>query len=147
MHNKHYLTTMRHGWKKKIVFCGSLVIFLLIILHPDMNVRGNYEYIEKDVIVHNLHEETAANFTSSAVLNCDYRDVIFDDTTLSLSLADGDLIENHKIKEGGEYAPSDCKPKFSTAIIVPYRLVFSLQFRPHVALGLPFVGGRGRSKG
>ncbi|XP_013194967.2 beta-1,4-galactosyltransferase 1 [Amyelois transitella] len=112
---------MRHAWKKKIVFCGFLILFILIIFHPDMNVRGNYEYIEKELVIKRLHEETAANFTSSAVLHCDYRDVIFDDTTLSLSLADDDLVEDHKIKEGGEYAPSDCKPKFSTAIIVPYR--------------------------
>uniref|UniRef100_A0A2A4JVV5 Galactosyltransferase N-terminal domain-containing protein n=1 Tax=Heliothis virescens TaxID=7102 RepID=A0A2A4JVV5_HELVI len=86
-----------------------------------MNARSSYEFIEKDNILRSLHEATADNFTSSAVLDCDYYDIIHDETTLSISLVDGDLIEGHRIKEGGEYAPSDCKPKYSTAIIVPYR--------------------------
>lgn len=112
---------MRHVYKKKIIYCGVIVITLIILLHPDMNARHSYEYIEKDDIIHSLHEQTADNFTSTAVLNCDYYDIIHDETTLSISLVDGDLIEGHRIKEGGEYAPSHCKPKYSTAIIVPYR--------------------------
>ncbi|XP_026730903.1 beta-1,4-galactosyltransferase 2-like isoform X2 [Trichoplusia ni] len=112
---------MRHAYKKKILYCGVVVITLMILLHPDMNARRSYEYIEKDNIVKNLHEETAANFTSTAIVDCDYYDIIHDETSLSISIVGGDLIEGHKIKEGGEYAPSDCKPKYSTAIIVPYR--------------------------
>lgn len=113
---------MRYALKKKIIFFGVVVIVLMILLHPDMNARRRYyEFIEKDSIVDYLHEETAENFTSSAVSDCDYSDVIYDGTTLSISLVDGDLLEGHRIKEGGEYAPQDCKPKFSTAIIVPYR--------------------------
>nr|XP_021201599.2 beta-1,4-N-acetylgalactosaminyltransferase bre-4 [Helicoverpa armigera] len=112
---------MRHANKKKVIYCGIIVITLLVLLHPDMNARRSYEFIEKDNILRSLHEATADNFTSSAVLDCDYYDIIHDETTLSISLVDGDLIEGHRIKEGGEYAPSDCKPKYSTAIIVPYR--------------------------
>lgn len=112
---------MRHVFKKKIIYCGVVVIILIILLHPDMNASRSYEYIEKDNILSSLHEATAVNFTSTAVLDCDYNDIIHDETTLSISLIDGDLIEGHKIREGGEYAPSNCKPKYSTAIIVPYR--------------------------
>ncbi|KAL0878908.1 hypothetical protein ABMA27_003908 [Loxostege sticticalis] len=112
---------MRHAYKKKVLYCGIIIIILIIFLHPDMNGRSSYEYIEKDLIPDLLYEETAANFTSSAILECDYHDVLFDDTTLPFSLVDGDLIEGHRIREGGEYSPSECKPKYSTAIIVPYR--------------------------
>ncbi|KAJ8719687.1 hypothetical protein PYW08_011862 [Mythimna loreyi] len=112
---------MRYAYKKKIIYCGVIVITLIILLHPDMNARRSYEYIEKDDILHSLHEATTENFTSTAILDCDYYDIIHDETTLSISLVDGDLIEGHRIKEGGEYAPSYCKPKYSTAIIVPYR--------------------------
>ncbi|XP_075976924.1 beta1,4-N-acetylgalactosaminyltransferase B [Anticarsia gemmatalis] len=112
---------MRQANKKKILYCGIVVITLIILLHPDMNARRTYEYIEKENILNNLLEEIAENFSSTALIDCDYEDVIHDETTLSISLVDGDLIEGHKIREGGEYAPSDCKPKYSTAIIVPYR--------------------------
>ncbi|KAJ8720293.1 hypothetical protein PYW07_012336 [Mythimna separata] len=112
---------MRYAYKKKIIYCVVIVITLIILLHPDMNARQSYEYIEKDDIIHSLHEATNDNFTSTAILDCDYYDIIHDETTLSISLVDGDLVEGHRIKEGGEYAPSYCKPKYSTAIIVPYR--------------------------
>ncbi|XP_059062878.1 beta-1,4-galactosyltransferase 1-like [Achroia grisella] len=112
---------MRYAYKRNIIFCGIVIVILIIFLHPDMNGRGSYEYIEKDDILNSLLEETAENFSSVAVLHCEYRNLIFDDTTLSISLVDGDLVEGHKIKDGGEYTPSECKPKFSTAIIIPYR--------------------------
>lgn len=112
---------MRYAFKKKILFFGVVVVALVLFLHPDMNARRSYEYIEKDSILDYLHEETADNFTSSAVIDCDYHDVIYDDTTLSVSLVDGDLVEGHRIREGGEYSPEECKPKFSTAILLPYR--------------------------
>ncbi|CAB3255800.1 unnamed protein product [Arctia plantaginis] len=113
---------MRHAFKKKILFCGIIVITLIILLiHPETKPPRTYEYIEKGNILSNLLEEVSENFSSTALIDCDYRDIIYDRTTLPISLMDGDLIEGHKIKEGGEYTPSDCKPKFSTAIIVPYR--------------------------
>ncbi|XP_052749597.1 beta-1,4-galactosyltransferase 1-like [Galleria mellonella] len=112
---------MRHAWKRNILCCGIFIVMLIIFLHPDMNARRSYEYIEKNDILSNLFEKTAENFTSPAVLHCEYHNLLFDDTTLSISLVDGDLVEGHKIKEGGEYSPSECKPRFSTAIIVPYR--------------------------
>ncbi|KOB68432.1 Uncharacterized protein OBRU01_18193 [Operophtera brumata] len=116
-----HITIMRYALKKKILFFGMVFIVLMIFLHPDINARRSYEYIDKDSILDHLHEETAENFTSSAVSDCDYRDVIYDDTTLSIRLVDDDLVEGHRIRVGGESAPQDCKPKFSTAIIVPYR--------------------------
>lgn len=112
---------MRYALKKKLLFIGVGAIALMILLHPNMNARRSYEYIEKDSILDYLHEETAENFSSSAVIDCDYHDVIYDETTLSISLVDGDLVEGHRIREGGEYSPQNCKSKYSTAIIVPYR--------------------------
>lgn len=119
---------MRYAYKKKILWCGLVVILLVIFLHCNMNARRSYDYIEKNEIVSNLHGVTAKNFSSKAVVYCDYRDVIFDETTLPISLVDGDLVEGHRIREGGEYAPSECKPKYSTAVIVPYRQVNNMLY-------------------
>ncbi|CAH0727096.1 unnamed protein product, partial [Brenthis ino] len=113
---------MRHyGFKKKILYGGFLLLTFIILLHPDRNAIGTYEFIEKEEILSNLQLETADNFSSTAIADCDYYDVINDDTNLPVSIVDVDLIEGHRIKDGGEYAPIECRPKFSTAIIVPYR--------------------------
>ncbi|KAM3957818.1 beta-1,4-N-acetylgalactosaminyltransferase bre-4 [Aphomia sociella] len=112
---------MRYGYKKNILCCSILIIILIIFLHPDMNAKRTYDYIEKDNIVINLLEKTVENLTSNAIVRCEYHDIIFEEASLSISLVDGDLTEGHRIKEGGEYTPSECKPKFSSAVIVPYR--------------------------
>ncbi|XP_072931498.1 beta-1,4-N-acetylgalactosaminyltransferase bre-4-like [Epargyreus clarus] len=112
---------MRHGYKKKIFYCILVVGILILFLHPDMNAKRTYEYIEKQNILRSMHEEIADNFTGTSIADCDYYDVLFDETTLPVSLVDADLVEGHRIREGGEFDPVDCKPKFSTAIIVPYR--------------------------
>ncbi|CAH2248087.1 beta-1,4-galactosyltransferase 1-like [Pararge aegeria] len=113
---------MRHyALKKKVLYCGVVIVILIILLHPDRNARRSYSYIAKENILNSLRQEIANNFSTTALADCDYYDVIHDDTTLPLSIAEGDLVENHRIREGGEYAPVECRPRFSTAIIVPYR--------------------------
>ncbi|XP_023946988.2 beta-1,4-galactosyltransferase 1 [Bicyclus anynana] len=107
--------------KRKVLYCGVVIVILIILLHPDRNGTRNYYYISKENILNCLRPEIANNLSSTALADCDYYDIIHDDTTLPLSIAEGDLVENHRIKEGGEYAPVECRPKFSTAIIVPYR--------------------------
>ncbi|KAJ2951457.1 hypothetical protein O0L34_g13609 [Tuta absoluta] len=105
----------------RICIVVLIVITLFIYLRRTDDIHYSYDYITKDHIIENLHEELAANFTSSAVADCEYQEKVNDETSLSPSLVDGDLDENHKIKDGGEYAPDTCRPKYSTAIIVPYR--------------------------
>lgn len=118
----YFHKVMRHYvFKKKILFYGLFVFTFIILLHPDRNARGTYEFIAKENIFHNLLKETATNFSSTVISDCDYYDVINDESTLPINIVEGDLIEGHRIKDGGEYAPLDCKPKFSTAVIVPYR--------------------------
>ncbi|KAJ0176051.1 hypothetical protein K1T71_008225 [Dendrolimus kikuchii] len=112
---------MRYCYKRRLLYCGIIIIVLVIILHLNNSSQRTYDYVEKENILNNLHEEIATNFTSSAIVDCDYYEIIHDESTFSLTLIDGDLVEGHNIREGGEYAPQDCKPKYSTAIIVPYR--------------------------
>ncbi|XP_041981303.1 beta-1,4-galactosyltransferase 1-like isoform X2 [Aricia agestis] len=112
---------MRYGYKKRFLYSGLVVIILIILLHPNKNARRTYEFIKLEKILKNLYEDIGNNFTSTALVDCDYYDIVRDDTTLPISIIDGDLIDGHGIREGGEHAPMDCKPKYSTAIIVPYR--------------------------
>lgn len=112
---------MRFVNKKRVLLFGVTVVAVIMLLHPNFNGHRSYEYIAKENILSSLHEETAENFSSSAVVECDYRDLIYGETSFSISLGDGDLMEGHRIRDGGEYAPHECRPKFSAAIIVPYR--------------------------
>lgn len=110
-----------YGIKKKILYCGLIVLLFFILLHPSRNAKGTYEFIEREQILSNLLYDTAENFSSTAIVECDYYNVVYDDSTLSISIADGDLVENHRVKDGGEYVPVECRPSLSTAIIIPYR--------------------------
>ncbi|CAG4945884.1 unnamed protein product [Parnassius apollo] len=115
---------MRYATKKKILYLVFVIILIILLLHVDLNARKTNIFIEKRKISSVLHEETSENFTSTALVDCDYNDIIYDDTKLPLNLIDGDLSEVYRIKEGGEYAPTECKARFSTAIVVPYRFIF-----------------------
>ncbi|XP_021205074.2 beta-1,4-N-acetylgalactosaminyltransferase bre-4 isoform X3 [Bombyx mori] len=114
---------MRCSYRKKIIYGVITILIFIIFSHPGLYGRSSYEFIEKHNILKYLHEEVNVNLTSNAFTNCDYHDIINDETTLSPNLIEGDLVEGHGIRDGGEYIPQDCRPKFSTAIIVPYRFV------------------------
>lgn len=111
---------MYHVNKKKILVFVAAVGIIFLFLYPNNIGREEYDYIMKENIMNSLHEKLTENFTSNAIIDCDYYDILRDDTALPVSLVDGDLEEGHRIREGGEYSP-ECKPKFSSAIIVPYR--------------------------
>ncbi|XP_068627788.1 beta-1,4-galactosyltransferase 2-like [Battus philenor] len=112
---------MRYARKKKYFYLLFIIAVLVLLLHPDMNSRRTYDFIEKQNILNALHEETAENYTSTALVTCDYHDIIYYDVTMPATSIDRDLNESYRIKEGGEYAPVECKASFSSAIIVPYR--------------------------
>ncbi|CAH4036765.1 unnamed protein product [Pieris brassicae] len=111
---------MFHINKKKILVVSAAIAVILFFLHPSNSSKEEYDYIMKENIMNSLHEKLTVNFTSAAIVDCDYYDILHDDTALPVTLVDGDLEEGHKIREGGEFIP-ECKPKFSVAIIVPYR--------------------------
>ncbi|CAK1582708.1 unnamed protein product [Parnassius mnemosyne] len=110
---------MRYATKKKFLYLVFIILVLILLLHGDITRKTNV-FIEKRKILSVLHDETSENFTSTAIVDCDYYDIIYDDTKLPLNLIDGDS-DIYRIKKGGEYAPTECKARFSTAIVVPYR--------------------------
>lgn len=114
---------MRYVFKyKKRFLCGIVVVIILFILLHPRNYAGKYhDYIDKKKIWDNLYLKTSKNLSILRNIDCEYVDILSDDTTLAITPEDGDLVEGHHIREGGEYVPIECKPKFSTAIIVPYR--------------------------
>lgn len=116
---------MRYASKKKIFYLVFFTAVLILLFQPGIKTRRAFEIIERQHIIRSLHEEITENYTSTAIVDCDYRDVIYDDTTLPATITDGDLSDGYRINEGGEYAPPYCKALFSSAIIVPYRyLIF-----------------------
>lgn len=117
---------LKHGLcpKRRCLYVLLTVTLITYVCLPDSDDDGlEMPFIDEKDILRKSHEETSKNLTLSwsFPLTCDYQEVLRDDTVLSPSLIEADLVEGHRIKEGGEYAPYNCKPKFSVALIIPYR--------------------------
>lgn len=55
------------------------------------------------------------------VSSCIYEPIVSENRFIQNDLKRNLIVNMHGIRLGGEYIPSNCKTKFSTAIIVPYR--------------------------
>lgn len=63
----------------------------------------------------------AADASSSQLPVCDYRAIIAANRFLYRSPYRDAVTDTAELRLGGEFRPADCRPLFSTAIIVPYR--------------------------
>lgn len=105
-------------YKKSIIFSILFAITIVNLLNPDCHARSNYEYIKNADIWKELYAKTATNLSSIGLPECEYNVVLH---STSRPGTDRELPAGHRVHDGGEYSPLDCKPRFSTAIIVPYR--------------------------
>ncbi|XP_063699413.1 beta-1,4-galactosyltransferase 2 [Culicoides brevitarsis] len=103
------------------MFLGYLVI-LLIFCWPS-RFATHYEFIQREQILSNLVEKTTRNVTLSQAVGpkCDYYDVIDENLYMWRLPFTESILNNYNLRLGGEYLPSDCAPRYSTAVIVPYR--------------------------
>lgn len=107
----------RHHWARI-----TIAILYLIFVWPD-RYATHYPYISSEDIYEALIEKTSSNITKelNGKFDCEYTDIIRENKFLYKKPYTETLIDGHDIRMGGEYIPSNCAPKFSTAIIVPYR--------------------------
>lgn len=65
---------------------------------------------------------TVLNLTGSGNLPiCEYEDIVAENEFAYEGSYFRELFNSSEIHRGGEFIPTDCKSKFSTAIIIPYR--------------------------
>lgn len=108
---------LRQQWVRITVF-----ITFLICVWPD-RYAPHYPYIAVDEMYHEMVEKTTQNITqqSAGVMNCDYSDVISENQYMYREPYISTLIDGDDIRLGGEWWPTTCAPKFSTAVLVVYR--------------------------
>ncbi|XP_055371258.1 beta-1,4-galactosyltransferase 1 [Condylostylus longicornis] len=98
----------------------AATIILIIIIWPDRYAKY-YEYIEAKDVYDNLVPETTSNISLERLIACEYDDIIFDNDYLFTQTYRSQLFNSDEIRLGGEYTSDECRPKFSSAIIIPYR--------------------------
>ncbi|XP_037034149.1 beta-1,4-galactosyltransferase 1 isoform X2 [Bradysia coprophila] len=103
-------------------YCIQIGCTLLVLycLWPT-RFASHYEYLTSDQIFDNLVQRTTRNVTLSQQMECDYSDIIMDNTYMYKTSYQSEIFDSSEIQLGGVYQPERCKPLFSTAIIVPYR--------------------------
>lgn len=98
----------------------SITLAFIFCIWPSRYAK-HYSYISADELYDNLLEHTTKNVSLLNNVNCDYSETISENKFMYREPYISDLIDGTDIKAGGEYLPSKCSPKFSTAIIVAYR--------------------------
>ncbi|KAG4068135.1 hypothetical protein HA402_001560 [Bradysia odoriphaga] len=98
----------------------GLTLLLLYCVWP-WRFASHYDYLPTDKIFDSLLQKTTKNLTVSQQLECDYGDIIMDNTYMYKKSYQSDIFDSAEIELGGAYQPKRCKPLFSTAVIVPYR--------------------------
>lgn len=100
----------------------AIVLTFVYCVWPD-RYASHYQYISKEDIYSELVEKTTLNITQQlgGKLNCEYNEVIKENRFMYREPYISTLLDGSDIRLGGEFIPSSCAPKFSTAIIVVYR--------------------------
>lgn len=111
------LKFVRLHWLRFTVF-----ITFLICVWPN-RYAPHYPYIPADEIFDELVEKTTQNVSEQLAgkLSCDYNEIISENQYMYREPYKSTLLDGSDIRLGGEWMPSKCAPKFSTAIIVVYR--------------------------
>lgn len=105
----------------KVVLIVSLFLLIILSVHPG-RFAAHYPYINQADVWDALVSKMSKNLSLPPRMVCDYVQILDDnsDVVYQPELDETTLTTEH-LKVGGEYVPIDCKPLFSTAIIVPYR--------------------------
>lgn len=96
----------------------ALVLFYWIVPY---RFASHYEYLREDEIYEALVEHVTRNISLQQLEDCDYKEVIAQNRYMYKAQYRERVLRSEEIRPGGEYFPEDCRAKFSTAIIVPYR--------------------------
>lgn len=109
--------SLRTNWVRITVF-----ITFIICVWPN-RYAPHYPYIPANEIYEELVERTTQNVTEQLAgkLSCDYDEVISENHFMYREPYISTLLDGSDIRLGGEWMPSKCAPKFSTAVIVVYR--------------------------
>lgn len=100
----------------------SVAVAFVVCVWP-YRYAPHYPYITVDDIHDELIEKLTTNLTQQVTdrINCEYDELILGNQYLYREPYISNLLDGSDIRVGGEWSPSKCAPKFSTAVIVVYR--------------------------
>ncbi|EDW82966.1 uncharacterized protein Dwil_GK22603 [Drosophila willistoni] len=97
---------------------GTIIIYLAL----PFRFASHYPYINGDRIEDSLIAQVTANVSLQQSFDCIYKDIIENNRFVyDNPLYHEGILRGEEIRPGGEYQPEQCRAKYSTAIIVPYR--------------------------
>lgn len=102
----------------------SFVLFLIVIFSSEHIINkffGNSYVPDDQVLSLLLYESTPSVDRLTELPECDYHKIISENEYFYETIFQMNVSNLNDIKSGGEFIPSHCRPKFSTAIIIPYR--------------------------
>lgn len=99
------------------IICAILIIYFL---WPG-RFATRFEYIPSHEIYDSLVPETTRNISLQRLPECNNEQIIDENQSIKKHETENTQINNKNILVGGEYFPRDCRARFSTAIIIPYR--------------------------
>ncbi|KAH8417915.1 hypothetical protein KR222_008517 [Zaprionus bogoriensis] len=104
-----------------LLLSGALTLIVYILLPHRFALR--YDYIDRQHMEEALLAKTTANISSQQqqLIDCSYKELIAGSSFVYDAFHRDRIHRGEEIRLGGEYQPEECRPRFSTAIIVPYR--------------------------
>lgn len=100
--------------------CVIVGCILLFCVWPNRFAK-HYDYIERDKIYEALVAETTRNISIQRLDECDYIDILEENNFMFTETYQEKIFDSQEVRLGGEYHPEECRPRFSSAIIIPYR--------------------------
>lgn len=87
-------------------YCTQIgcTLFVLYCLWPS-RFASHYDYIAPDQIFDTLLQKTTKNMTLSQQMECDYSDIIADNTFMYKQTYQNEIFDSSEIKLGGVYYP------------------------------------------
>ncbi|XP_034487287.1 beta-1,4-galactosyltransferase 2 isoform X1 [Drosophila innubila] len=104
-----------------LIFSGALTLIVYILLPHRFALR--YDYIDRKHMEESLLAETTTNVsrTQLSADDCSYKEVIDGSSFVYDAFHREKIHRGEEIRLGGEYQPEECRARYSTAVIVPYR--------------------------
>ncbi|KAM7364690.1 beta1,4-N-acetylgalactosaminyltransferase B [Cochliomyia hominivorax] len=99
------------------ITCTILLIYAVL----PHRFASHYEYLDVDEIPEALVAQVTTNISQQHMEECQYEEILKENTYMYTPHFREELLNAEEILAGGEYYPEQCRAKYSTAIIVPYR--------------------------
>lgn len=107
---------------KLVLICFTIFLIVSFVWEHGYVTDSEYPVISNSKIFDWLDPKTVPHLGIFAGQPaCDYKQLIFDNKFVFTDFYLNGLLNSSNIRHGGEFIPFNCKTKFSTAILIPYR--------------------------